>query len=483
MLEPVDREAIRLDRDPCAEPVALEGLQKRRGERLVDNDRSSLAEDTPTLAQRDSEIGEVTEDVARPDEVERAAGGRDRLGSAGDWPHLVTGWIGVNNLPSPGEVLGAWVDSRDAAPVPADELEAVGAVTTPDVEHMTSTVHPELADDVVQQRRGPGITTGVEHVVYRLVGEVPSPVHLLDGYRDRPVDHRLILRPTLVCVLAEAAATEYVPHVPQKYLHVGDVATLIHHRGPTTLPGQPPETDRGATIICLHDAGTNGRQFDGLMDHLAADHSPLAYDQPGHGRSASLDALPSVAAMVEHLASIVASWSLDDPVLVGEGLGATVALEAATQHPDRVRGLVLIGGAAVSHDLDTEIASLAAITSGKARREFDRSGYAPETDRSVYQTAFGNWVTTDPRATLGARRAQAGWSLAEPPPGVPTLVVVGEHEEAPSTEGAEALAERLPEATVERLAGAGRRGVLEQPNALGGTVTTFVTTLGNGARP
>ncbi|MGI9614557.1 MAG: alpha/beta fold hydrolase [Acidimicrobiales bacterium] len=269
--------------------------------------------------------------------------------------------------------------------------------------------------------------------------------------------------------------------MPQKYLQVGDVATLIHHRGPTTLPGLAPDTGRGSTIICLHDAGYNGRQFDDLSDRLAAGASPLAYDQPGHGRSGSLDALPSVAAMVDHLASIVTTWSLDDPVLIGDGLGAAVALEAASRYPDRVRGLVLLGGAA-SYELDEEIAALAAITSGKARRDFPRNGYAPDTDRAVYQKAFGNWVPTDPRATLGARRAQADWALADPPSAVPTMVVVGEHEDEPSAAGATALAERLAGATVTELAGAGRHGVLEQPETLGATIADFAATLENGAR-
>lgn len=269
--------------------------------------------------------------------------------------------------------------------------------------------------------------------------------------------------------------------MPQKYLQVGDVATLIHHQGPTTLPGLAPETGRGATIICLHDAGYNGRQFDDLSDRLAETASPLAYDQPGHGRSGSLDSLPSVNAMVDHLASIVTTWSLDDPILIGDGLGAAVALEAAARYPDRVRGLVLLGGAA-SYELDDEVAGLAAITSGKARRDFPRAGYAPDTDRSIYQKAFGNWVPTDPRATLGARRAQADWALADPPVAVPTIVVVGEHEDETSTAAATALAERLPNATVTELAGAGRHGVLEQPETLGAAIADFVATLGNGAR-
>lgn len=261
--------------------------------------------------------------------------------------------------------------------------------------------------------------------------------------------------------------------MPQKYLAVGETATLVYHRGQTTLPGSPPTTDNGSTIVCLHEAGTSGAQFSGLMDQLAESHSPLSYDQPGHGRSGGLDALATIDEMVEQLRSLCAIWSLQKPILIGEGLGAAVALQAASADPDFASGLVLIGGVAAEYDLASEIDSLAAITSGKARRDFDRTGYAPDTERSVYQQAFSYWVKTDPRATLGARRAQAEWSLAEAP-NVPVLVVIGEHEESAYATAAESLAGQLPQGTVHRLSGAGRRGVLEQPETLAETISGFI---------
>ncbi|MCP3991937.1 MAG: alpha/beta fold hydrolase [Actinomycetia bacterium] len=273
--------------------------------------------------------------------------------------------------------------------------------------------------------------------------------------------------------------------MPQKYVTVDGVATLIHHRGPTTLPGSPPSTDQGATVLCCHDAGTDGNQFADLMDHLATAHSPIAYDQPGHGRSATLDSLGSIEAMVAHLRGLSEAWSIENPILVGEGMGAAVALQACVTHPGWAAGLVLVGGAAASYEMGDEIESLSAITSGKARREFDRSGYAPDTDRAVYQKAFANWVKTDPRATLGDRKAQAAWSLDQPPD-VPVTVVVGEHEEPDHVSAAEALATKLPNGSVERLAGAGRRGVLEQPGGLASMVSALAASSGaangNGGR-
>src|SRR5687767_2951158 len=88
--------------------------------------------------------------------------------------------------------------------------------------------------------------------------------------------------------------------VPRKYVWVDGVATLVHHRGATTLPGHPPDLSTGPPIVCLHGAGGNGNEFGAVLDALESAFSPLAYDQPGHGRSASLDSLGSIEAMAAH---------------------------------------------------------------------------------------------------------------------------------------------------------------------------------------
>lgn len=261
--------------------------------------------------------------------------------------------------------------------------------------------------------------------------------------------------------------------MPAKYLTISDVATLVRHRGATTLPGSAPDIATGKPVVLLHDAGGNGNCFADLMDALEASQSPIAFDMPGHGRSGGLDSLGSVDAMVGHTVALIEGFSLTDVVLVGEGLGSALAIEVANAVPGSVAGLVHIGGVASSYDVAADIESLSAITSGRARREFDRSGYGPDTDRSVYQKAFGEWVKTDPRATLGDRKGQADWSVSAVP-SAPSMVVIGEHTEDDHVTAANELGTALGGASVETLAGAGRRGAIEQPEALAALINDFV---------
>jgi 3-oxoadipate enol-lactonase len=262
--------------------------------------------------------------------------------------------------------------------------------------------------------------------------------------------------------------------VPRKYISVDGVATLVHHRGPTTLPGRPPDLTTGEVILCLHDAGDNGASFKALEDALAPDHTPIAFDQPGHGRSAGLDSLGSISAMAAHARAFADALGLERPVLLGDGMGAATAIEAAATQPNWPRAIVLTGGAASRFDVAEEVELLQRITTGKARREFDSRGYAPTTPKEVYERAFAEWVKTDPRATLGDRRAQAEWDASQRLSAIscPTLIVIGEHEA--NRPAAEELAEQVPQARIVQLSGAGRHGVIEQPAALAAVVNRFL---------
>jgi pimeloyl-ACP methyl ester carboxylesterase len=265
----------------------------------------------------------------------------------------------------------------------------------------------------------------------------------------------------------------YRRRVAAKYFTVGSVATFVHHRGPTTLPGHPPAPAPGATVLCVHDAAANGNVFTDVLDALADDHRPIAFDLPAHGRSGGLDSLAGISAMAAHMKGLADQLQLASPVLLGDGMGAAVALEAAATWPEWPAAVVVCGGASATPAPDpAEIDQLRLVTSGRARRQFDTTGYAPDTPREVYQRAFGEWMKTDPRATIGDLVAVADWDGPARAGAVtaPVVVIVGEHESAEARAAADALAAAVASGRVVTLAGAGRRGVLEQPAALAAIV-------------
>lgn len=267
-----------------------------------------------------------------------------------------------------------------------------------------------------------------------------------------------------------------------KYFTVGAVATYLLHRGPTTLPGSPPTAAPGGDVVLLHDTAGNANVFAGVLDALAGRFRAVAFDLPAHGRSGAVDSLGSIAAMAAHAKGLADRLGLASPTLVGDGMGAAVALEAAATWPDWPGAVVLVNSAAVSAAPSAaDVEAVRQVTAGRARRQFDTSGYAPDTPKATYERAFGEWMKTDPRATVGDLEALVAWGRRDGlgAVGVPVTVVVGEHEPPEARVAAGGVAAAVARGRVAPLAGAGRRGVLEQPAGL----AAIVAEAAEGVRP
>ena len=95
-------------------------------------------------------------------------------------------------------------------------------------------------------------------------------------------------------------------------------------------------------MLCVHDVAGNGNVFAGVLDALADGHRPIAFDLPGHGRSGGLDSLGAIDAMAAHAKALADRLGLTAPVLLGDGMGAAVALEAAATWPDWPAAVVAV---------------------------------------------------------------------------------------------------------------------------------------------
>lgn len=257
--------------------------------------------------------------------------------------------------------------------------------------------------------------------------------------------------------------------MPEKYIRRDGLPILVRHTGRTTLPQDPPGLGSGPAIVCLHDAGLQSSVFVDLLAAAAPDGGAIAFDLPGHGRSGSLDSLPSIAAMTE-MAQWVADWcGATRPILVGHGMGTLVALEWARRRPGDVAGLVLCGAGLALGVEDEAIETMRRVTEGKAPRPFDPARVCPDGGREMMQKAYMEGIRTDPRATLvdleASRRWADAWQGTEPIE-APARVVCGAAEPAPCRERAEQLARALSADPVVEIRSAAHFLPLEQPAAL-----------------
>jgi len=236
---------------------------------------------------------------------------------------------------------------------------------------------------------------------------------------------------------------------------------------------------QGEVVLCLHGTGRHGGDFLPLLAALEARHSPIAFDQPGHGRSGSLDSLGAIDRMRDFTRALAEKLALRPHVLVGHSLGGAVALDYTLAHPDDVRGLVIFSGGAGFSFSQEFLENARLVTEGKRRRDFDPKAFAPGAEPGIMRRAFMSGLKTDPRATYGDLLACIDWQRRDDLAQIqaPTLVVHGDAERAEVVAEADSLVERLPNATRKVVAQAGEMLLHEQPAAVADEVGAFLETL------
>ncbi|MEU4253768.1 alpha/beta hydrolase [Amycolatopsis sp. NPDC026612] len=99
----------------------------------------------------------------------------------------------------------------------------------------------------------------------------------------------------------------------------------------------------GAPLILLHTVRTQAEHFRHLIPLISAQYTVYAVDLPGMGYSEIVPGAsseePAMRAGVERL---LTDLDLDDVTLLGESMGAVLALTTAADQPDRVRRVVAV---------------------------------------------------------------------------------------------------------------------------------------------
>jgi pimeloyl-ACP methyl ester carboxylesterase len=125
------------------------------------------------------------------------------------------------------------------------------------------------------------------------------------------------------------------------------------------------EAGRGPAIVLLHINRQSSELYVELMKALGGAFHVLAPDYPGYGLSEPFDAAPSLADYADSVSALLADRGIERAALIGEAVGAAVAVAFATRNPKATTGLVLINCPLMA-DRDAASAVVTAARAGAA---------------------------------------------------------------------------------------------------------------------
>jgi pimeloyl-ACP methyl ester carboxylesterase len=229
---------------------------------------------------------------------------------------------------------------------------------------------------------------------------------------------------------------------------------------------------QGSAILLTHGFGATSRMWDEQIEQFTDRYRLIAWDLPGHGESKLPPEPLAPDGLVRAMAKILEGAEAGRAILIGLGIGGTLSLRFWRAHPERVRGLVLIG-------------TMPGLRSGFAREICNQRALelAASVERDGLDALEGG-AEVDPRlhASASDLAAAARSLLVHTDNGalswlaeidVPVLVIVGS-EDRPNLTAAEFLARTIPNARKAVIPHANHAANMHKPEAVNAAITDFL---------
>jgi 3-oxoadipate enol-lactonase len=249
------------------------------------------------------------------------------------------------------------------------------------------------------------------------------------------------------------------------------------------------EHGRGPAVVLWHSLLCDGSMWRHQVPALAADHRVLVVDGPGHGASAPSAGPFTLEDCAAVLLEVLDAHGVEKAALVGLSWGGMTAMRVALRAPARVSHLALFDTSA------DEEAFLARTRYRFLAALYRRFGLSSFLERAVLEVMFAPATLRD-RPQVGRELVErirswdregvahairavviersSIWSELPSIHGIPTLVAVGDEDRATLPFRSERIARAIPDARLERIAGAGHLSAVEKPEVVNRLLVEFL---------
>ena len=241
----------------------------------------------------------------------------------------------------------------------------------------------------------------------------------------------------------------------------------------------------GPDVILLHSLLSDRNSFGKIVPSMIRSYRVSLVDLPGFGSTEMTE--PTIDAYADMIGGLLAvgDFDHDHTVLLGNGLGAFVALGTAIRHGDRFGKLILSGvGSHFPEDAKMPFKNMIGLAGEKGmdalvdvavRRIFSADYLAEHPEQAEERKTVLR--RTKPEAFIAACRALIDLDYRDQVSTVtnPTMIVVGSEDEATTPAMAAELASSVPGARLEIMQGVAHAPQLQTPVEFWGLVQSFLT--------
>ncbi|MCH9673740.1 MAG: alpha/beta hydrolase [Gammaproteobacteria bacterium] len=249
------------------------------------------------------------------------------------------------------------------------------------------------------------------------------------------------------------------------------------------------EAGQGTPLVCLHTAGSDGRQYRHLLNDPAVTDRfrVIAFDLPWHGKSSPPAGFEdevyelTTDGYVDVVMAVVDALNLQDPVVMGCSIGGRAVLHLALRHGERFRAAIGLQSALYAEDRSlgdpapTSVLHRPDIHGGKSAGASMAGMTAPQSPAAERWETMWHYMQGGPGVFMGDlhyyfKDGDLRNGLAEPlrDSACPIYLLSGDYDMSATPQMGQELADLIGATHFEVMRGVGHFPMSENPTAFRG---------------